>query len=178
MTAKVEHWPTTGLCFLQEPGARVVRARVKPFEGIDLCDYNLADFPRCQNLFEAQNQWIKVPVISNTKFDSTTGARGDHAITFASVERHGLFAKNMFAGRSGGECLARVQMHRRRDVNGINLLVGDQLFPVSIPLSRAEFSRKRLGLVEASATYRKQIAVQQVAQRRCNSLASDVAATD
>ena len=64
----------------------------------------------------------------------------------------------MLARLGRGDRLFGVQAKRRRDIDGVNLRVGQQLAPVGIVLACAEFSRKTLGQFGAGAADRHQLA--------------------
>jgi predicted dehydrogenase len=49
---------------------------------------------------------------------------------FGDVERHRLFTQDVFASFSRSNCLFSVQVHRRRDVDGIDLIVHQEVVPI------------------------------------------------
>ena len=84
--------------------------------------------------------------------------RPDHTVTTGDGHRH-LFPATASLARLGRrDRLAGVEVKRRRDINGVNPRVGQQLAPAGIVLAGAEFSRKTLGQFGAGAADRHQLA--------------------
>jgi hypothetical protein len=71
-----------------------------------------------------------------------------------------------------------MQVDRRCDVDGIDIVIGDQLIPLAVPSSGAEFVGECLRELWPIAADGNEIAVGQVPQRWSDALSCDVSATD
>src|SRR5437588_10373165 len=43
VTTEIKHGSAAGSLFVEQPGARMIRLRIEPFEGIDLCQHRRSD---------------------------------------------------------------------------------------------------------------------------------------
>src|SRR5258705_345461 len=84
----------------------------------------------------------------------------------------------MFTGFRGSTSLLYMKVHRRGDVNRIDLTVVEQVLPFCIPSGHPELRGKRFGQIGACAADSHQVAVRQVAQRRNDTFPSDVTASN
>ena len=119
-----------------------------------------------------------MPIVRNAQLNVVGTTGSDHSIALGDVECHRLFTQDMFASFGGGDCLFSVQVNWSGDVEGVDLLVHQQLLPLRIPALRAEFTRKRLCEMNPCPADRDQFAQWRIAQCRSDALARDVAATD
>src|SRR5581483_9700703 len=132
---------------------RMCRWRIEPFKRIHLRENWFANFTRRQDSSDAVNHRIEVAVVGDTKPHTVFRTSGDHLVTLGNVHRHWLLTKNMLTGLRGGDRLRGVKMDRSGDVNCVDFFIGNQLFPVRVPATGAEFFCELLGLVESGATY-------------------------
>src|SRR5205823_13287296 len=87
--------------------------------------------------------------------DAGGAARGDHPIAFLGVHRHRLLAEDVLPRLRGGDGLLGVQAHGRRDVDGVDVGIGDERAPVWMGLTRADLAREgfdQIGAPAAEAT--------------------------
>jgi len=94
------------------------------------------------------------------------------------MHRHRLLAEHVLAGLRRRDRLRGVEVHRRRDVHGVDVGIGDQVAPVRIPAARADLVRERLDEISTRAADGRELASAAVAQRLGDALANDVASAD
>src|SRR5262249_4593131 len=147
-------------------------------EGVDLRDGRFTDLARGEDLLDATDHGIKPPIVSDAQRHASELAGLDHPFALVGGHRHRLFAKDALARFSRSDGLLGVQVNRSGDVNGVNLVVGDQLAPIAMPALRAEFIRKRPSQVNARSTDGDEFAYRSVTQSGRDPFARDVAASD
>ena len=74
--------------------------------------------------------------------------------------------------------LLGVEVDGRRDIDGVDFRIIDQVAPVAVVAARAEFARKFCRQLRARAADGDQFAARRVAQGRCHALARDISASD
>ena len=173
MTSEVEHRSAAGVLFPDEPRARVIGRRIERFERVDLHDDRIADVAGRDHLFDARDDRIEVAVVGHAEPDAVGAARGDDAIALGDRHRHRLLAEHVLTGVGGGNRLRRMQMNGRRDVDGVDLAIGDQFLPARVPPPRAERGRERFGELGPRAADRDELARPRVAQRGRDALACE-----
>src|SRR2546423_3630085 len=178
MTTKVEHGSAPRSISFQQPVARMILWWIERLKGIYLRQHRLSDFTRLNDFLNAFNHWIEMAVVSAAELYLIGATSGDHAIAFAHIHRHRLFAQHMFPCFGGGNGLGHMQIDGCGDVNSIDLLIKQQILPGAVPFRRPKFSGERFNERAALATDGYKIAVRRIAQRRRNSLARYVATTD
>ena len=85
--------------------AFLVRLRVEPLERIDLGDDRRADLSRCQDLADAMDDRIEVPIVGDAQRDAACRARRDDAVALGNVHGHGLLAEDVLPGFRRGNGL-------------------------------------------------------------------------
>ena len=119
-----------------QPRARVIGAGVEGLEGLGVGQHRLADLARRQELAEAGDHGVVVTVVRDAQPHAVGSGGRDHALASGRVEGHRLLAENVLAGLRGSDRLLGVQVHRRRQVDGVDLGVLQHVTPVGVPANR------------------------------------------
>ena len=83
--------------------------------------------------------------------DAVLLRRAEHGLRLGLRYGQGLFAQHVLAGLQGPHRPGAVQVVGQRDIDGLDLWVGQQFFIAAIRLFKAEFPLEGLGLLQAPA---------------------------
>src|SRR5688572_7885758 len=178
MAAEVDHRAAAAFFLLHEPVPRVARFRIEILERIDLCHRDRADLAVSNDLFYTSDRRIEPAIVRYTEHYIVRSTGGDHLVAFFQIERHRFFAEDVLSRFGRRDRLLAMEKDGRRNVDGIDLRIGDQLTPVRKPFLRRKLFSKLCSEFSFGTTDRDKLTVLQIADRRCYPLSCNIAGPD
>ncbi len=123
MTAEIEHRSAPGLVPSQQPMARMILPRIKPFERVNLGQHRHSDLARLNNPLHPFDCGIEMAIVGNAQLYAVGAAGRNHSIAFGYVHGHRFFAQHMLSSFRRGDRLRRMQVNRRGDVDRFHLVI-------------------------------------------------------
>ena len=166
------------MSFTVEPVSRVVRHRVEILERVDLRHHHGADLSGRDDLPDSHESRIEPAIVCDAKCYTIRATCRDHGVALFHGHRHRFLAQHVLACLCGGDRMFGVEVHGRREVDGVDVRVSEQLGGRRIPATRPELACECLRVLRLLSTDGNQVARREIAQRRRDAFAGDVARAD